>query len=145
MRKFRRICANSNSIIAAKNEKGLNMEKIVKIGGHDYKMKSTAANLLKYKRQFGRDLLEDIAKMQSAMGRDGEIDISKVDLEMVYEMCWLLIKAADPELPPPYEWLDTLDSFPLEDAAKEAMALYVESMTGKESKNPEAATEKTAQ
>lgn len=110
------------------------MEKIVNIGGHDYKMKATAASLLKYKAQFGRDLLDDVASMQAAMKQDGTFDFSAIDLEVLYNMCWLLIKAADPQLPPPLEWLDTLDSFPLEDAAKEAMQLYVESMGGK-SKN----------
>ena len=110
------------------------MEKIVNIGGHDYKMKSTAANLLKYKAQFGRDLLEDISDMQSAMKADGSFDLSAVNLEVLYNMVWLLIKAANPELPPPFEWLDTLDSFPLEEAAGAAMARYVESMGGKPSK-----------
>ena len=107
------------------------MEKIVNIGGHDYKMKSTAANLLKYKAQFGRDLLEDIGEMQKAMRDDGSIDFGAVDLEIVYNMCWLLLKAADPELPPPLEWLDMLDVFPLTEAAHEAITLYVESMGGK--------------
>ena len=112
------------------------MEKTVKIGGVDYKMKSTAANLLKYKAQFGRDLLTDVQKLQSAQipkskeNPKGGWDFSKIDLEMLYEMVWLLIKAANPELPPPMEWLDTLDSFPLKDAAGEAMTLYVESMEG---------------
>lgn len=110
------------------------MEKIVNIGGRDFKMKSTAANLLKYKAQFGRDLLEDVQKLQNAIQPDGGVDLSKIDLEVVYNMCWLLIKAADPELPPPFEWLDTLDSFPLSEAAREAITLYVESMGGK-SKN----------
>lgn len=110
------------------------MEKIVNIGGKDFKMKSTAANLLKYKAQFGRDLFEDVQKLQEAMKPDKTVDFSKIDLNVVYEMCWLLIKAADPELPPPLEWLDTLDSFPLSEAAHEAITLYVESMGGK-SKN----------
>lgn len=110
------------------------MERIVKIGGNDYKMKATAASLLKYKAQFGRDLLDDVSAMQAAMKSDGSFDFSAIDLEVLYNMCWLLIKAADPELPPPLDWLDTLDSFPLEEAAKDAMELYVESMGGK-SKN----------
>lgn len=106
------------------------MEKTVMIGGAEYKMKSTAANLLKYKAQFGRDLLTDVQKLQSAHLADGSWDFSKIDLETLYEMVWLLIKAANPELPPPMQWLDTLDSFPLKEAAGEAMTLYVESMEG---------------
>ena len=106
------------------------MEKTVMIGGNKYTMKSTAANLLKYKAQFGRDLLTDVQKLQSAQLPDGGWDFSKIELETLYDMVWLLIKAANPELPPPMQWLDTLDSFPLKEAAGEAMLLYVESMEG---------------
>ena len=116
------------------------MEKIVTVGGHEYRMKSTAANLLKYKAQFGRDLLEDIGMLQKAQIPTGKKDangaalyawdFSKVDLEVIYNMVWLLIKAADPNLPPPMEWLDTLDTFPLAEAAGAAVALYAESMGG---------------
>ena len=116
------------------------MEKTVTIGGHEYRMKSTAANLLKYKAQFGRDLLSDIGQLQKAQIPTGKKDangsplfawdFSKVDLETIYDMCWLLIKAADPELPPPMEWLDSIDSFPLAEAATEAVALYADSMRG---------------
>ncbi len=111
------------------------MEKVVNIGGVEYKMKSTAANLLKYKAQFGRDLLDDIGNLEKAqiMGEDGTVvawDFSRVNLEIIYDMVWLLIKAANPELPPPMEWLDTLDSFPLSDAAGAAVQLYADSMRG---------------
>lgn len=111
------------------------MEKIVTVGGVEYKMKSTAANLLKYKAQFGRDLLTDVAELEKAQITDdkGNVvkwDFSRVNLEIIYDMVWLLIKAANPELPPPIEWLDTLDSFPLSEAAGAAVALYAESMSG---------------
>lgn len=106
------------------------MEKMVNIGGADYKMKSTAANLLKYKAQFGRDLLTDVQTLQEAQLPGGNWDFGKIDLEILYDMVWLLIKAADPTLPPPMEWLDSLDTFPLRDAASAAMTLYVESMGG---------------
>ena len=106
------------------------MEKIVTVGGVDYKMKSTAANMLKYKAQFGRDLLTDIGELEKAQTKDGGWDFSRVDLGIIYDMVWLLIKAANPELPPPMEWFDTLDSFPLAEAAGAAVSLYAESMTG---------------
>lgn len=106
------------------------MEKTVNIGGTNYKMKSTAANLLKYKAQFGRDLLTDVQKLQDAQTVTGEWNFAAIDLEVIYDMVWLLIKAADPDIPEPMEWLDTLDAFPLKDAASAAMTLYVESMGG---------------
>lgn len=106
------------------------MEKTVTIGGKDYTMKSTAANLLKYKAQFGRDLMSDVMKLQKAQRDDGSWDFEKIDLGMLYDMVWLLIKAANPDLPPPMQWLDTLDTFPLKEAASEAMLMYVQSMEG---------------
>ena len=56
------------------------MEKIVNIGGHDYKMKSTAANLLKYKAQFGRDLFEDVQRLQEAMLPDGTVERTEASI-----------------------------------------------------------------
>ena len=106
------------------------MEKTIKVGGMEYKMKSTAANLLKYKAQFGRDLLADVEKMQKAQNKDGTWNFGAIDLEVMYDMVWLLIKAANPEIPAPMEWLDSLDTFPIKEAATEAMTLYVESMKG---------------
>lgn len=108
------------------------MEKTINIDGKDYKMKSTAANLLKYKAQFGRDLLEDIDRLQQAQRKDGSWNVGMIDLSIMYDMVWLLIKAADPSLPEPLAWLDSLDSFPIRDAAAAAITLYVESMQGTE-------------
>lgn len=93
------------------------MEKIINIDGRDVKLKSTGAYLLRYKAQFGRDALQDIMKLSQAIDQEtNEItNIDRLDLEVFYNLIWTLAKTAEPNLPPPMEWLDTFSQFPLED------------------------------
>lgn len=96
------------------------MEKILIIDGHQVKFKSTGAFLLRYKAQFGRDALQDIFKLQSAVDSDGRIiDASSLDLEVIYDLVWTLAKTADPNLSPPLDWLDTFSEFPLAEIVPE--------------------------
>lgn len=93
------------------------MEKIMTIDGRQVKFKSTAAYLLKYKAQFGRDAIQDLVKiLESVDSKTKEIkDISALNLGILYDMVWSLAKQADPTIPPPMEWLDGFDTFPLLD------------------------------
>ncbi|WP_409229197.1 hypothetical protein [Gudongella sp. SC589] len=102
------------------------MEKIMTIDGRQVKFKSTAAYLLKYKAQFGRDAIQDLVKvLESVDSKTKEIkDISALDLGVFYDMVWALAKQADPTIPPPMEWLDGFDTFPLLD--KENFPVWLE-------------------
>lgn len=99
------------------------MERILTIDGRQVKFKSTGAFLLRYKAQFGRDALKDIYKMASVFDEktNSIVDISALDLEVFYNLVWTLAKTADPSIPPPMEWLDTFDEFPLVDIIPELM------------------------
>jgi len=85
------------------------METVIKIDGKDVRFKSTGSAPLRYKMQFKRDFFADIMKMQGAV--DG--DLSRLDLEVFYNIAWVYAKTADPSIPPPLEWLDTFDTFPI--------------------------------
>jgi len=90
------------------------MEKVLTIDGRQVKFKSTGAFLLRYKAQFGRDALRDFFQLQKAFDAEGEFeDESAFDSEIVFNFIWTLAKTADPNIPPPMEWLDTFDEFPL--------------------------------
>ena len=91
------------------------MEKIITIDGRQVKFKSTAAYLLRYRAQFNRDAIQDLYKIAGSIDKKkNEItDISKLDLQIFYDMIWTLAKTADPTIPPPMEWLDTFSEFPL--------------------------------
>ncbi len=100
------------------------MEKFLTIDRRQVKFKSTGAYLLKYKAQTGRDALQDIYKLQSAVNKDGQIaSIEALDLGVFYDLVWVLAKTADPNIPPPMEWLDTFSEFPLLDILTEIMDL----------------------
>lgn len=99
------------------------MEKILTIDGRQVKFKSTGAFLLRYKAQFGRDAIQDIFKLQNAINpKTNELkDISALDLEVFYNLIWTLAKTADPNLPPPMDWLDSFSEFPLIEIIPETM------------------------
>jgi len=105
------------------------MEKILTIDGRQVKFKSTGAFLLRYKAQFGRDALQDILRLQSAIDNKGRIkNIDTLDLEVFYNLVWTLAKTADPSIPPPLEWLDTFGEFPLVEIVPEVIDLIFSSL-----------------
>lgn len=84
------------------------MEKTIEVDGKKILLKSNGATPLRYKMQFKRDFFKDLLKM-----KDIEIDISCIDLEMFYNIIWLLAKTADDTIPQPIEWLENFDTFPI--------------------------------
>ena len=106
------------------------MEKILIIDGRQVRFKSTGAFLLRYKAQFGRDALQDILRLQSAIDSKGQIkNIDTLDLEVFYNLIWTLAKTADPNLPPPMEWLDEFSEFPLMDIIPEIVDMIFSCLT----------------
>jgi len=91
------------------------MEKIIEIDGQQVKFKSTGAYLLKYKAQFGRDAIQDLCRLEKSIEGKEIVDLPAFDLLVFYDMVWALAKAADPQIPPPMEWLDGFSTFPLMD------------------------------
>ena len=105
------------------------MEKVLTIDGRQVKFKSTGAFLLRYKAQFGRDALQDLFRLQSAVDSKGNIkDASALDLEVIYNLVWTLAKTADPNIPPPLEWLDEFSEFPLRDIVPKVIDMIFASM-----------------
>lgn len=107
------------------------MEKILTIDGRQVKFKSTGAFLLRYKAQFGRDAIQDILKLQSAIDLNTNelVNYEALDLEVFYNLAWTLAKTADPSLPPPMEWLDSFSEFPLVDVLPELTDMIFSSLT----------------
>ncbi len=102
------------------------MEKILTIDGRQIKFKSSASFLLRYKMQFQRDGLQDLMKLADVMDEDNEIkNLEALDLEVFYNMTWVLAKVANPEIPPPLEWLDTFSEFPLMEIMPEIIELMM--------------------
>lgn len=101
------------------------MEKTVIISGVPVRFKATGGIGYRYKAQFGREYLvdamalEDFAASAHTVKRGGkertEYDYTKLNLELLYNLLWTLAKTADETIPPPMEWLDSFDAFPVMD------------------------------
>jgi len=103
------------------------MEKILNIDGRDVKFKSSGAFLLKYKMQFQRDAFKDLIKLSEAIDVKTKTvkNADCFDLEVFFNMAWVLAKNANPQLPPPMEWLDSFSEFPVMDIIPEIMDLIM--------------------
>lgn len=99
------------------------MEKTINIDGKEVELKSTGATPLRYKAQFGKDFFVEIAKMERLRGRKGSNELESIDFEVFYNLAWLFAKTANKDIPALMEWLDTFDSFPIEDVMGEIIEL----------------------
>lgn len=106
------------------------MEKIINIDGRNVKFKSTGAYLLRYKAQFGRDAIQDVYKLIDVVDMKTKKikDISALDLDVFYNLVWVLAKTADPTIGPPMEWLDTFSEFPLMEIIPEVIDMVMSCM-----------------
>ncbi|PGM94542.1 hypothetical protein [Bacillus cereus] len=118
------------------------MEKTITIDGKQVRLKSTAATVKRYKAQFRRDLFADMMAL-GAIGtftpQDSSqpsidlsnVDVSKVDFEVIYDLVWLYAKTANPEIADPITWLDGFDEFPIYDIMPEINDMIQSTMGAK--------------
>lgn len=103
------------------------MEKLIKIENKEVALRTTGATLLRYKMQFGKDLLTELIKLDGAY-RNGELQAEKLDFEMFFNILWVMAKTADPNIKPPLEWLDEFEEFPIMEILPEVMVLLTNLM-----------------
>ncbi|PFW87248.1 hypothetical protein COL32_27580 [Bacillus pseudomycoides] len=106
------------------------MEKTITIDGKQVRLRSTAATVKRYKAQFRRDLFADmmgLGAISTVTSQDGSqstidlsnVNLSRVDFEVIYDLVWLYAKTANPDIPDPITWLDGFDEFPIYDIMPE--------------------------
>lgn len=123
------------------------MEKTIIIDGKAVRLKATASFAIRYKQQFGVDLLTKLIPMIAVFENvDKEIEMDDaikllvdngnlLELNDLYNLVWVLAKTADPSIPEPIEWLDEFSVFPLADILQEAIDLVLPTLIStKESK-----------
>ena len=98
------------------------MEKIIIIGNKEVALKTTGATLLRYKIQFGKDLLTEMMKLEKVYS-EGVLNPENLDFELFYNITWIMAKSASPDIKPPLEWLDEFDEFPILDVLPEVMEM----------------------
>lgn len=106
------------------------MEKTLNIDGKDVRFKSTAGTLMRYRMNFGRDLIKDIAKLEKRYKsvENGEDEFEIYDLEMFEKIAWAMAKTADNNIKDIEKWLDDFESFSLMVILPEIMDLLIANM-----------------
>ncbi|MDP3059046.1 MAG: hypothetical protein Q8N36_06275 [bacterium] len=112
------------------------MEKTIVIDGREVRFKSTAAFLLRYKAQFQRDAFKDLLRLEKAINTEtGELEnYDALDLELFYNLTWVMAKTADPSIAEPLVWLDSFSEFPLAEILREIVDLLATSLMGTKKK-----------
>ena len=106
------------------------MEKVIKIGEKDVRLKANAMQVIIYRREFGRDIMEvqgnlmKMLKFDKAGNAKFDLDgISNLDGVGIVQVIWTMAKAADASVPPLEQWLEQFDAFPIMDVFAEAYEL----------------------
>ena len=102
------------------------MDTTIVIGGRPVVFRKTAGTMLRYKRQFGRELYPDLVKIydllpslaqysesEDNLTQDQKIELAKAFLsaetEWMYDICYIMAQQADPSIRDEVEWLDGFD------------------------------------
>ena len=98
------------------------MERTIKVGGAELRMRASALIPRLYRFRFGRDLIKDMTQLEKAYKKamslkedatdeekqDAELGV--LDLTIFENVAWAMAKNADPNVPnDPDEWLDAID------------------------------------
>lgn len=94
------------------------MEKTIEIDGQKVKFESKGSTPLRYKKQFGNDFFVDLMKLEGLTKiknkkQPSYNDLKMLDMEVFYNICWVLAKTGDAQIGEPLDWLDTFEVFPL--------------------------------
>ena len=105
------------------------MEKTLLIDGKNIRFKCTAGTLIRYRNQFNREFLADIAKLKSIK----ETNMSGFLLSPFYDIVWIMAKTADDSIPDPLTWYDSFDEFPILDVFPKLQELLIAALKTKNS------------
>lgn len=104
------------------------MDKTIIIGGKPVVFRKTAGTMLRYKRQFGRELYPDLMRIYDLMpmlqeyaGGKNDQELTKeqklslakvllgVETEWMYDIAYIMAQQADPTITDEITWLDSFD------------------------------------
>ena len=104
------------------------MEKTIIIDGKAVNFRSTAGTLIRYRNQFNREFLSDLAKLQNV-----KKDPSSLTLSPFYDIVWVLAKTADDSIGDPLTWYDSFDDFPIIEVFTQLQELIISTIKTKNS------------
>lgn len=103
------------------------MEKIIRIDNKDITFKSTAGTLMRYRNNFGRDLIKDIVALDKKFKtvKSGIAQFEILELDMFEKIAWSMAKTANNNIPDIEHWLDEFNSFSIMHILPEIMELLI--------------------
>lgn len=106
------------------------MEKTIKIGEKNIRLRATAGFLLRYRQQFGKEYISDLKDLNE-LEPDSENKLLKA-LTVGFHLVWAMAKTADVDTPPPEDFLQIFDgdSLVLSSAIEQAEELFSKSLEG---------------
>ena len=107
-------------------------EKTVAVNGKEVRFKSSAAVPRIYRAKFGRDIFEDLAKLEASVA-ESDKNRSRIpieNLELFENIAYSMAYHADPEnVPATIEaWLDQFEFFSIYEVLPEILALWSENL-----------------
>lgn len=105
------------------------MEQVIKIDGKLVRFKSSAAFAKRYKAHFNRSVFADFFILSESVKEGGGVqNLANFDIEIFYDIAWVLAKTADDSIPPVVEWLDEFDEFPIDEIMPKLMEMVTKSI-----------------
>ena len=112
------------------------MDKTISISGRPVIFRKTGGTMLRYKRQFGRELLSDLGKIMKlkekadkAKTENDKVELAtSVEVEWMYDIAFIMAQQADQNVRDELEWLDSFESFPIWDVFTDLMPMLAAEM-----------------
>lgn len=114
------------------------MEKVIKVGSKDVKMRASALVPRLYRFRFGRDIIKDMTSLKRAYDKAlnlpedateeerEDAQFSIVDLTIFENVAYIMAKHADNSIPDTAEeWLDELDTFSIYTVLPQILELWM--------------------
>ena len=97
-------------------------EKIVKIGGQDVPLKTSAYTPLLYANLFNSNIFAEMQEIITSAGGTGVVPFEKVII--LYHLAYCMAKQADDKIPPMEKWMDQFDVYDIPEIAGELISLW---------------------
>ena len=113
------------------------MDKVLNIAGKEVGLRATALTPRLYRHKIGRDIIQDMAKLQKAFAKAAQLSkdateeerqeaqLSVMDLEIFENVAFVMARQYDQNIPDTVDaWLDLFETFSIYEIFPEILSLW---------------------
>lgn len=105
------------------------MDKTINIDGKEIKFRATARTPRLYRFIIGRDMIQDMAKLEKSFKKVNESEesfLTEADLQIFEDTAYIMARHADPDMEArdPDSWLDEFDMFSIYEVLPQLLELW---------------------